>query len=175
MEERTNAKMDSYQKKADGDRDELKAIMNAFEEKMDSNQAKAAKQEQMLAEMNAKMDANMTNMAAIRSELEETMEPGRRAPPEAEERDRRILRITEKSDGSRQKDVPPCNSGMAENSSGKKNGIRSRHVKEPPHLRTWRKTASMSGGRNRGEQSRLEGHNTLSKDLSKLLDLNCHF
>jgi hypothetical protein len=42
--------------------------------KMDSNQAKGAKQEEMLAEMNAKMDANMTKMAAIWSELEETME-----------------------------------------------------------------------------------------------------
>jgi hypothetical protein len=42
-------------------------------------------------------------------------------------------------------------------SIGCKKGIRSRHVKEPPHLRTWRKTASSSGGRNRGEQSRLEG------------------
>jgi uncharacterized membrane protein YdfJ with MMPL/SSD domain len=60
--------------------------------RIDSNQAKAAKQEEMLVEMkatadadrddrktdmhelNAKMDANMMKMAAIRSELEETME-----------------------------------------------------------------------------------------------------
>jgi hypothetical protein len=35
-----------------------------FEEKMDSNQA----------EMNTMMDANMMKMAAIQSELEETME-----------------------------------------------------------------------------------------------------
>jgi uncharacterized coiled-coil protein SlyX len=38
--------------------------MNAFQEKMDSSQVKVAKQEEMLAEMNAKM-------VAIRSELEE--------------------------------------------------------------------------------------------------------
>jgi hypothetical protein len=30
-------------------------------------------------------------------------------------------------------------------------------AKEPPHLRTWRKTASSSGEQNRGEQSQLEG------------------
>jgi hypothetical protein len=35
---------------------------------------KAAKEEEMLAEMNTKMDANMKKMAAIQSELEETME-----------------------------------------------------------------------------------------------------
>jgi predicted nuclease with TOPRIM domain len=60
MEERINA-----DRKADWD--ELKAIMNAFQEKVDSNQANAAKQEEMLAEMNAKM-------YTIQSELEETME-----------------------------------------------------------------------------------------------------
>jgi hypothetical protein len=34
---------------------------------------KAAKQEELLAEISARMDANMMKMAAIRSELEETI------------------------------------------------------------------------------------------------------
>jgi hypothetical protein len=36
--------------------------------------AKAAKQEELLAEIRARMDTNMMKMAAIRSELEETIE-----------------------------------------------------------------------------------------------------
>jgi hypothetical protein len=35
-------------------------------------------------------------------------------------------------------------------------GIKRRDVKEPPHLRTWRKTASSIEGMNRREQPRLE-------------------
>jgi hypothetical protein len=40
---------------------------------------------------------------------------------------------------------------------GCENGIRRWDVKEPPHMRTWRKTASSIEGMNRREQPRLEG------------------
>jgi hypothetical protein len=46
------------QRRAEADKDELKAITNTFQDKMDSNQAKAAKQEEMLAEIRARMDNN---------------------------------------------------------------------------------------------------------------------
>jgi hypothetical protein len=61
MMERLLARMDIKQaadRKAD--RDELKEIMNAFQEKMDSNQAKAAKQE----EFPAKISANVSTIEA---------------------------------------------------------------------------------------------------------------
>jgi predicted nuclease with TOPRIM domain len=49
----------------------IQELLGGMEERTN---AKAAKQEEMLFEMNAKMDANMTKMAAIWSELEEFME-----------------------------------------------------------------------------------------------------
>jgi hypothetical protein len=56
--------------------------MSKFEEKMAADRkanqedflAKAAKQEELLAEIRARMDANMMKMAAIRSDLEEPIE-----------------------------------------------------------------------------------------------------
>jgi hypothetical protein len=58
----------------------MERLLAKLEERMNANAkanqvhllAKAAKQE-LLAEISARMDANMTKMAAIRSELEETM------------------------------------------------------------------------------------------------------
>jgi hypothetical protein len=50
-----------------------------------------------------------------------------------------------------------------------KNGIRSRDVKEPSHL-TSRKTAKSSGGRNRREQPRLEGMDTVVRSSERLAD-----
>jgi hypothetical protein len=54
------AKRDSNQKKAGADRDELKAIMNAFQDKVDSNQAKK--------------DSNQEKAKASTAKLEEKME-----------------------------------------------------------------------------------------------------
>jgi hypothetical protein len=45
------------------------------------------------------------------------------------------------------------------NGPGCKNGIRRRDIKEPPHLRIERKTASSSGGQHKREKRRLKGMN----------------
>jgi hypothetical protein len=79
---RMEAKMDSNQKKAEADRDELKAKLDSNQEKAEARMAKfeekmaanrKAKQEEFLAEISTRMDANMTKMVAIQSELEETI------------------------------------------------------------------------------------------------------
>jgi hypothetical protein len=49
--------------------------IGGIEEKMDSNQAKATKQEEMLAELNAKMDANLAVIKYTINAFKEKMEP----------------------------------------------------------------------------------------------------
>jgi hypothetical protein len=73
------------------DREDLKGIMEEMDAKMDTNQAKATKQEEILVEISARMDTNRNEMregikssqaemrstvCAIRSELKETIQHG---------------------------------------------------------------------------------------------------
>jgi hypothetical protein len=63
----------------------------------------------------------------------------------------RNIRIQESRESSKDFAVK----GMREG-PGCKNGVRRRNIKEPPHLRIERKTASSSGGRHKREQRRLK-------------------
>jgi hypothetical protein len=71
-----NDKMDTTQSKMDSNHEKAEVRLAKFEEKMAAERktneedllAKAAKQEELLAEISAGMDTNITKMAAIRSE-----------------------------------------------------------------------------------------------------------
>jgi ATP/maltotriose-dependent transcriptional regulator MalT len=83
---RKEAKMDLNQKKAEADWDELKAIMKAFHEKMDSNQAMAAKQEKMLAKMKANQARMAGKMDANHRKIDSNQEKAEASMPKIEEK-----------------------------------------------------------------------------------------
>jgi hypothetical protein len=64
----------------------------------------------------------------------------------------RNIRIQESRESPKEYATTAMRKGLECNS-----GIRRQDVKEPPHLRTWRKTAISVKGMNRRQQPRLEG------------------